>query len=230
MPSVTVRDRAVYLSDTGALVLADLHIGRADASDVEFPLGERADLTERLATLCDEFEPKQVVFAGDVLHRFDRVTERSKSALSALASVCTDAEAHPVFVAGNHDTMLSEAWSGTVHDEFELGDGTLVSHGHRHPDGESHLHVVGHDHPTITIEGRTRPCVLYGPGAYRGADVLMLPSFTRLAAGVEVNRMRAGEFQSPLVSDASIFRPLVRDEDADETLTFPPLGELRRLF
>ncbi|ELZ91743.1 hypothetical protein C440_15554 [Haloferax mucosum ATCC BAA-1512] len=163
-----------------------------------------------------------------MLHRFDRVTERSETALSALEAACSDVGATPVFVAGNHDTMLVEAWAGTVYDEFALDDGTLVSHGHRHPDGESQLHVVGHDHPTITIEGRTRPCALYGPDAYRGADVLMLPAFTRLAGGVEVNRMRAADFQSPLVRDASRFRPLVRDENAGETLTFPPLGALRR--
>jgi metallophosphoesterase superfamily enzyme len=58
----------------------------------------------------------------------------------------------------------------------------------------------------------------------------MLPSFTRLAAGVEVNGMRAADFQSPLVRNADAFRPVVRDEDADETLRFPPLGQFRRLL
>ncbi|KAB1189297.1 MULTISPECIES: metallophosphoesterase [Haloferax] len=230
MLSVAVRDRAVFLPAADALVVADLHVGRADASDVDFPLGERTDLADRLTALVAEFDPHEVVFAGDLLHRFDRVSERSVSALETLAETCTDAGATPVFVAGNHDTMLAESWSGDVHDEYRLADETLVSHGHCEPDGESHLYVVGHDHPMLTIEGRTRPCVLYGPGAYRGSDVLMLPSFTRLAAGVEINRMRGSDFQSPLVRDASVFRPFVRDDDAGETLTFPPLGKLRRLL
>ncbi|KTG22746.1 metallophosphoesterase [Haloferax profundi] len=230
MQSVAVRDRSVYLSEADALVLSDLHIGRADASNVDFPLGEQADLADRLTVLCDEFDPCEVVFAGDVLHRFDRVSERHVSALETLADVCIDAGSDPVFVAGNHDTMLAESWSGPVHDEYRLADGTLVSHGHRHPDGEARFHVVGHDHPTLTIEGRRRPCVLYGPEAYRRADVLMLPAFTRLAPGVVVNQMRGSDFDSPLVGDASVFRPLVRDADAGETLTFPPLGKLRRLL
>ncbi|WP_416839000.1 metallophosphoesterase [Haloferax sp. DFSO52] len=230
MLRVAVRDRAIYLLEADALVCSDLHIGRADASAVDFPLGEQTDLSDRLSALCAEFEPREVVFAGDVLHRFDRVSERHVVALETIADECVAAGADPVFVAGNHDTMLAEVWAGDVHDEYRLADETLVSHGHCEPDGESHLYVVGHDHPMLTIEGRRRPCVLYGPDAYRESDVLMLPAFTRLAPGVEINGMRGADFDSPLVRDASVFRPLVRDDDADETLTFPPLGKLRRLL
>ncbi|WP_148413081.1 metallophosphoesterase [Haloferax sp. KTX1] len=230
MTRVSVRERAVFLPDADALVLADLHVGRADASAVDFPLGEGTDLAERLRASCAEFDPREVVFAGDVLHRFDRVSERHVAALETLAETCDDAGADPVFVAGNHDTMLAEVWSGDVHDEYRLTDGTLVCHGHCDPDGDADRYVVGHDHPTLAVEGRRRLCVLYGPDAYRGGDVLMLPAFTRLAAGVEVNGMHAFDFQSPLVTDASVFRPLVRDADAGETLTFPPLGKLRRLL
>ncbi|WP_396610360.1 metallophosphoesterase [Haloferax sp. S1W] len=248
MLSLAVRDRAIYLPTADALVLSDLHVGRAEAPDVSYPLGERTDLSQRLAALCEEFDPREVVFAGDVLHRFDRVSDRAVETVELLAETCRDAGSRPVFVAGNHDTMLAEVWSSDDHDEkqsanlhdekqsadlhheYRLDDNSLISHGHRHPDGSSHLHVVGHDHPTLTIDGRTRPCVLYGPEAYRGADVLMLPAFTRLAGGVEVNQMRAADFQSPMVQDVGAFRPLVRDEEAGETLTFPPLEKLRRLL
>ncbi|ELZ73151.1 hypothetical protein C457_04291 [Haloferax prahovense DSM 18310] len=230
MTRVSVRERAVFFPDADALVLSDLHVGRADASAVDFPLGEGTDLAERLQAYCAEFAPGEVVFAGDVLHRFDRVSERHVAALEVLAETCVDAGSDPVFVAGNHDTMLAEGWSGDVHDEYRLADETVVCHGHREPDGDAERYVVGHDHPTLAIEGRRRPCVLYGPDAYRGGDVLMLPAFTRLAAGVEVNGMRGTDFDSPLVRDADDFRPLVRDVEADETLTFPPLGTLRRML
>jgi hypothetical protein len=58
----------------------------------------------------------------------------------------------------------------------------------------------------------------------------MLPAFNRLAAGAEVNGMAARDFQSPLVRDADALRPVVWDPDADEALSFPPLGEFRRLL
>ncbi|MFC6726746.1 metallophosphoesterase, partial [Halobium palmae] len=92
------------------------------------------------------------------------------------------------------------------------------------------LYVVGHDHPAIEIEGQKRPCFLYGPGVYRGADVLVLPAFNRLARGVTVNGRWGSDFQSPLLSRVNEFRPVVYDTDSQETLEFPPLGKLRRML
>ncbi|QCJ47627.1 metallophosphoesterase [Haloprofundus sp. MHR1] len=243
MSEFVVGDRAVFLPASGTLVVADLHVGRDEASDVEVPLGERADLRDRLAASLDRFSPAEVVFAGDVLHSFGRASAATETSLNGLTAACRDRGARPVLVAGNHDTMLSSVWDGPVHDEYRLvgkpGDDSggggeesevLVCHGHEDPDGVADCYVVGHDHPTITIEGRRRPCVLYGPGTYRSGDVLMLPAFNRLAPGVEVNGMRTRDFQSPLVTDADALRPLVYDDAADEALRFPPLGKLRRLL
>jgi hypothetical protein len=58
----------------------------------------------------------------------------------------------------------------------------------------------------------------------------MLPAFTRLARGVAVNDLTAAEFQSPFVTDPNAVRPVVWDDDAGEALSFPPLGEFRRLL
>ena len=236
MLDAALRDRAAYLRDADALVLADLHVGRAEASDVALPLDEAGDLRGRLAALLERFDPAEVVFAGDLLHEFGRASAATERSLDALAAACRAAGARPVLVRGNHDAMLDSVWAGTVRDAYELDGagegGTVVRHGHEAPptDEAAALYVVGHDHPAIDIEGRRRPCYLYGAGAYRGADVLMLPAFTRLAGGAEVNGMRGRDFGSPLVTDPDAFRPLVRAEGDDETLTFPPLGEFRRLL
>ena len=229
------RDRAVALPDADARVCADLHLGRAEASDVEYPLGEGADLEGRLRELLATCSPAEVVFAGDVLHRFGRASLHTGRSLAALADACRDAGAAPVVVAGNHDALLREVWDGTVHDAYALeadGERVVVRHGHEAPpdDEAADCYVVGHDHPTIAIEGRRRPCFLYAPAHYRDADVLMLPAFTRLAAGVAVNGMSTREFASPFVTDADALRPVVRDAEAGETLEFPPLGRFRRML
>jgi hypothetical protein len=231
-----IRDAAVYVRPADALVVADVHVGMDEASEIEFPLGERRDLVDRLTGLLDAFEPGEVVFAGDLLHRFDRASVAVDEALGELTGACRDASARPVVVRGNHDRLLASVWSGDVHDAYALadtddGDGPIVvCHGHEAPDPDASLYVAGHDHPVVTIEGQRRACFLYGEGTYRGADVLMCPAFNRLAAGAEVNGMRARDFQSPLVTDADALRPLVYDPDADETLTFPRLGRFRRML
>lgn len=235
MPSFRFRDRAVVVPAADALVCADLHVGRGEASDVEYPVGETADLRGRLRELLSEHSPGEVAFAGDVLHRFRRASVRTDRALSELADACRDAGARPVLVVGNHDTMLPDVWDGPVHDAYALeadGERVVVRHGHEAPppDETADCYVVGHDHPTISVEGHRRPCFLFGPEQFRGTDVLMLPSFTRLAPGVEVNGMGTSDFDSPFVTDADALRPVVRDSDAGETVTFPPLGAFRRML
>lgn len=227
--SFTLRDRAVYLPDAETLVCADLHLGKDAVSNVELRLGEHEDVTERFAVLVDAFAPGQVVIAGDLLHSFSSLPRGVLESVRALERTAERAGAELLVTPGNHDTMLGSVWKGATADEHAAGE-WVVCHGHRPPESSADGYVVGHEHPTISIEGRRRPCYLWGPGAYRGVDVLVVPSFTKLAAGVEVNGMHASEFQTPLVCDADALRPVVWDDDAGETLEFPPLGEFRRML
>lgn len=221
------RDRAVYLPESETLVLADLHVGRDRQSNVELPLGERADLRERLETLVGWCSPAEVVVAGDVLHSFSTVSYGVAASLGELVDLVEDAGAGFVAVAGNHDAQLASAYDGEIHDEYALADGTVVCHGHERPEAVADRYVIGHDHPAIEIEGVRRPCALFSADAHRGAAVLALPAFNRLAAGVVVNGATGRDFQSPLLDDVRSFHPVVYDADGDEELRFPPLGDLR---
>jgi len=219
------RERAVYLPEGDALVLADLHLGRSRTSNVSLPLPEREAIAERLDALLDAFDPGTVVVAGDVCHAFSTVPDGVSEALTALDERVREAGAALVLVSGNHDGMLDSLADPVG--EHRLDDGTLVHHGHEHPEGEADRHVVGHEHPAIEIEGRRHPCLLWGEGVYRGGDVLALPAFTELAAGTAVSGLRARDAQSPLLSSLDEFRPIVRDTGGGETLVFPPLSALR---
>ncbi|WP_459878846.1 metallophosphoesterase [Halorubrum gandharaense] len=236
MDDVSLRDRAAFLPASGTLVVVDTHVGRDEASAVSFPLGERADLAERLDALVDHFDPREVVLAGDVVHTFDSVSAESRERLDELAAVATNQDAEFVLIAGNHDTALAGAWDGATHDEYVLetadsdvgGPRTVVCHGHEPPESPADRYVIGHVHPAIEIEGDRHPCFLHAADAYRGADVLVLPAFNRLARGVAVNDADAASFDSPFVTEIGRFTPHVYDDVAQETLSFPPLAELRR--
>jgi putative SbcD/Mre11-related phosphoesterase len=229
------RDRAVFLD--GTLVLADLHFGKGAASNVEFPLGAEDDAVDRLGDLLDHFAPDEVVLGGDVFHTFEYVPDVAEEALASAVRTVREAGAELVVVEGNHDTMLDSAYAGEVHQAYELSDSdgsetTVVCHGHEEPNVDADRYVIGHDHPAIVIEGQKRPCFLDGRGVYRGADVLVVPSFNRMVAGVSVNgRVGASRPElSPLVTRIAQFRPVVWDETADETLEFPPLGQFERML
>ncbi|MFC7027700.1 metallophosphoesterase [Halomicroarcula sp. GCM10025324] len=223
----TYDDRALLLD--GTLVLADLHLGRGTGGNLELPIGSGADVARRFETLVDRHRPSEVVVAGDLLHSFQTVPRTVESVVESLRATCVDRDADLIVTPGNHDTMLESVWDGPSPASHRIGD-TVVCHGHEVPEAEADRYVVGHDHPTIAIEGQRRPCYLVGPEQFRGATVVMLPSFNTLNAGVEVNRMQAADFQSPLVTDADRLEPVVWDESGREAVTFPALGEFRRML
>ena len=133
--------------------------------------------------------------------------------------------------AGDGAAGNGHAGDGCAGDLVHAGDGgetsVVVAHGHVRPAVDADWYVVGHDHPTLSVEGLRRPCYLHGRGA-DNAGLLMLPAFSRLPAGVAVNEMTGADFRSPLVDAADPLRPVVRDGAADRTYEFPPLVECQR--
>lgn len=230
-PDVAFARRAAYLQAADALVLADVHFGRAEDSNVQFPVDERSDVVERLDALLERFEPHTVVVAGDLLHAFGEFPPTVNDAVAAVERTVADAGAEFVLTPGNHDALVEKVFDGPITAEHRLPDGTVVCHGHELPEDGADRYVLGHDHPAIEIEGKRHPCFLYGRGVHRNADVLVLPAFTRLARGAAVNGMYGPDFMSPvLVRGVEEYRPIVHDADAGETLTFPPLGSFRDLL
>ncbi|WP_121742471.1 metallophosphoesterase [Natronorubrum halophilum] len=229
--AVSPVERALFVPDADALVIADIHLGRAAASSVDAPIADGADSCERLESLLSRTEPSTVVVAGDLLHAFHRVPRGVERDLAALEAAVEAAGASLVVTPGNHDTMLEDVFDGNAAAAYRLADGeTVVCHGHERPEMDAARYVIGHDHPALSIEGRKRPCFLYGPNASEGADVIVCPAFTTLAAGATVNGMRARDFQSPLVADPDSFHPAVWDDSSEEALWFPPLGACRRFL
>ncbi|MFC4436884.1 MULTISPECIES: metallophosphoesterase [Natrialbaceae] len=227
----TLTNRAVYLPEADALVLADVHFGRVAASSVDAPVDDGGDVCDRLEESLSAWQPETVVVAGDLLHSFSRIPRGVERSVSRFVDRVETVGASLVVTPGNHDTMLEAVFPGETTPAYRLADGeTVVCHGHEPPSADADRYVVGHDHPALSIDGRKRPCFLYGPDSYEGASVLMLPAFTRLASGATVNRMRSRDFQSPLVTDVDACYPAVRDPSSDETLWFPPLGQSRRLL
>ncbi|QRV15747.1 metallophosphoesterase [Haloterrigena salifodinae] len=224
-------ERALSVPAADALVVADVHLGRAADSSVDAPIDDGGDVRDRLASLLERTDPATVVVAGDLLHSFGRLPHGVERDLEALEDCVADAGADLVVTPGNHDAMLESAFDGERTPEYRLADGeTVVCHGHERPETEASRYIIGHDHPALSVDGRKLPCFLYGPDAYEGADVIVCPAFTTLAAGATVNGMRARDFQSPLVADADRFHPAVWDDSSGEPLWFPPLGECRRLL
>lgn len=214
------RDRAAYLPEADALVLADLHLGRGEDTGLELPITGR--VPERVADLLDWCAPSTVVLAGDVVHSFAGPSGPVEAAFDTLADAVDTAGADLAVLSGNHDGALSSL--ADAEPSLTLPDGTLVCHGHELPETPADRYVIGHDHPAVTIEGQRRPCYLYAEGVFRDADVLVLPAFSPLATGTLVNDLERYDASSPFIVNVGAFHPVVRDDAVAETYVFPPLS------
>ena len=226
-------DRAVYVPGAETLVVADIHLGRAAASTVDAPVDDGADVRHRLESTFESIrnqfgcEPETVVIAGDFLHSFSSIPHGVERDLEALEKLVDRHGATLIVTTGNHDTLLETVFDGETNDAYRVDDEIVVAHGHERPPIDANRYVIGHDHPALGIEGRKLPCFLYGPRAYRGSDVLMLPPFTRAAPGATVNGMSGRDFQSPLVVDVDAFHPAIYDPADERLLWFPKLERSR---
>lgn len=229
---VTCLDRSLYVHDAETLVIADVHLGRGIASNVDAPIDDGDDVISRVETLLEQFTPKTLVVAGDLLHSFSWVPQAVERRLTALVSAVERRGVSFVVTQGNHDTMLDTVYDGKLTESYRLADGeTVVCHGHERPEATPARYVIGHDHPAISIDGRKVPCYLYGQAiTLAGTDVFVLPAFSRLARGMVVNNLDGSGFQSPIITATDDLYPGIRPTLKGDTLWFPRLGDCRALL
>jgi hypothetical protein len=210
--------RAAWIEDSRTLVAADLHLGYVWAHRFEgqlLPLSAREDSTERLLELIAAYRPAEVVLLGDVVHRVVPAQELRVELRRLAAEVGERARLR--IVLGNHDANLSQLLESIgVESEtarrLRIGPHLLL-HGDG-PDEDEHVSaafretapggrvIIGHEHPALTLSDGVASSVKC-PCFLASRDVLVLPAFSRWAAGVNA---REGRFLSPFANRARFDR------------------------
>lgn len=180
-------ERAVYWPAQRALLIADLHLGKADVlrrAGILAPRGNTGADLDRLSALIARHRPCSLWVLGDMLHGPLREAPW-------LARWRAFREAHGQLgmhvIAGNHDRALrAEALAlESLQASADLGGLHLC---HEPPAGTSGPFVCGHLHPCLRLPGLPRrwpAFVLDGVG-------LQLPAFSLLTGGMLVDHRRAG--------------------------------------
>lgn len=170
--------RAVFLPEHGALLVADAHIGKAVSFrrlGVPVPAGTTEAALQRLSEALHQTQAQHLVFLGDLLHS---VRSRAADTVAAVARWRASRPALQLtLVRGNHDLHAGDPpadWGVQCVDEpLRLG-GLALRH---HPDLLDGAYVLaGHVHPSATLGGRAHqrlrlPCFHFGP------QVGVLPAF-----------------------------------------------------
>lgn len=198
--------RAVWWPRGGALMVADLHLGKAAAfrsAGVPVPHGTTAADLSRLSGLLEATGARVLVILGDLLHA---PTGRAKETMDAVAAWRAGADRAGVemlLVRGNHDRRSGDPppeWRMAVVDgPFGFGPFTLV-HEPR-PARRGEWLVAGHLHPGVSLQradgraGGMRAACFWargGSGADGRGGFLILPAFG-VFTGIKAVRPRVGD-------------------------------------
>jgi DNA ligase-associated metallophosphoesterase len=191
-------ERALWWPAGRVLFVADLHLGKAAtyrALGQPVPAGTTRENLARLSALLLHYQPRQLVFLGDLLHA---AQARTPSVLQGLAAWREDFSALDcVLVRGNHDSRAGDPPASlgmrVVDEPFAIGPFAACHHPQRH---ETLGVIAGHLHPALSLHGAGRDSVRL-PCFCLEAGLLVLPAFGEFTGGWNVPR-EAGRRRYPV--------------------------------
>ena len=240
---------ALYLRDSDAVCIADLHLGYegalAESSGITMPSRQLEEVKRRLlavaatvleckAGACSGGEKiSKLIINGDLKHVFSRASFQEWREVPMFMEFASSLFEEIILVRGNHDTKLSPLRRHAVKVVSSHTEGdTLLSHGHLKLNAENFENVIiAHEHPVLVLGDRVGarvklPCFLRG--ALDNANLIVMPAFSPLAGGTPVNLASAEELLSPILKEIGLeeMEVFAVDEEAG-VLSFPRLKEWR---
>ncbi|MEG2804942.1 ligase-associated DNA damage response endonuclease PdeM [Stenotrophomonas sp.] len=171
--------RALYWPAQRALLIADLHLGKADVfrrAGIGLPSGGTGDDLQRLSALLGQQPVDTLYILGDVLHG---AAHRAAWYRQWQGWREQHANVRIGALAGNHDRALPKADLGIelLGERLALGPFLLRHDPQPHPT----LHVLcGHIHPLAHLPGMQRRW----PAFWLRQGLSVLPAWSRFTAGI----------------------------------------------
>ena len=187
-------EHAAFLPKHSALVLSDVHLGKAttfQAHGLPVPEGDdTADLT-RISRLVKTTKAQQLIIAGDLLHSPSGVSPALISQLETWMNQCS---AKITLVLGNHDQRALRAHPMESVPSLEL-DGLHIIHDPA--DATEGFSICGHLHPVIRVKDKPRSH-LRTACFWLTEHTLILPSFGTFTGGHPIEPTSKDRIFAPL--------------------------------
>jgi DNA ligase-associated metallophosphoesterase len=180
-------EKAIYYPEHRALLIADIHFGKAAAYrklGQPVPHGTTQSNLQRLDQLLATYPCDWLIFLGDFLHAPQSHTPAILQALSQWRD--SHAGLRVTLIRGNHDKRAGDppAHLGIeVVNEPQLLGPFALQH---EPDQHATHHVLaGHVHPVYRLRGRGRQSLRLAC-FYLGTQVSLLPAFGGFTGGYDI--------------------------------------------
>lgn len=177
-------DKALYWPQQKALLIADVHFGKAAAYRAlgqPVPQGTTTANLRRIGALMQQYPTEQLIFLGDFLHA------PGSHAASTLTALRNWRKQNPdiscILVRGNHDINAGDPPADLnikIVTEPYLIAGFALQH---MPTPHATHHVIaGHIHPTFRLMGKGRQSLIL-PCFHHEPTVTLMPSFGDFTGG-----------------------------------------------
>ncbi len=207
IPVLLLPDKAVFLPDQSLLLIADVHIGKANSFrrlGVPVPPGTTLSNLERIDTLLESTNAQHLAVLGDLFHSDASQTPAiARSVTSAILRWRNrNSNLELTLIAGNHDARVKgfaaqlgfkvEVEPHCLSDKF--GIDVHLLHEPRFAQSLKNLKglcFAGHIHPVMRIKGRVDsarlPCFWHQQPT-QNQDLVVLPSFGSFTGGHVIER------------------------------------------
>ncbi|MCD6482863.1 MAG: metallophosphoesterase [Candidatus Aenigmarchaeota archaeon] len=232
--------RALYLKDTKTVVISDLQLGYElylAKSGIFVPQTQLQEMIEDIKKIHEITKAKTLVINGDLKHEFGEASKQEWREVKEFIGVSAELFKEIILVRGNHDNYLLNIISKLgieLHDPYYIEKRYLFTHGHKLVDipAETEVIIIGHEEPAIvTREGFDMlkiPCLL--KGSFNDKTLVVLPAFSKLSSGSEINVMDKKDFLSPYLKNANIEEFEVFGIDSGITVYLGKIKNLRRVL
>jgi hypothetical protein len=207
---------AIYIKSIDAVVLADMHLGYEDLAaegGVFIPKTQFKEEARMMKKILEKTKAKKIIIDGDVKNEFSPKTFHEFKEVEQMLKLLKENFERVILIKGNHDNYIYYATSkigAELYDELLISDYFFV-HGHKSlalKQLKARIIVIGHEHPVIGLYDEVGgkevvKCFLVGKSRF-GQKILVLPAFSTLSYGTEMNAVTRDELLSPLLKEVDL--------------------------
>ncbi len=170
--------RAIFWQENAALLLADVHLGKVAhfrKAGIPVPQTAEDDNWDRLISLLLDFQPKRVLFLGDLFHsEYNPAWEELGNFIHQFNHISFE------LIPGNHDILFPDDYDRVglkmQPPEYRLEPFILAHHPPAEGQQPETYLLAGHIHPAVRLQGTGRQRLRL-PCFYFGKHFGLLPAF-----------------------------------------------------
>lgn len=169
-------ERVIYWQKNEALILSDLHIGKAAhfrRNGIPLPIQIHQEDINRLERLINYFEPKRVIIVRDMLHANDNIEVQDFKLFIQMQK-----DVDFILIKGNHDRMTNQnllnMGLSSVALSYKLESFVFL---HEPLQNSDLPQIVGHIHPGLSLMLPTKRFIRL-PAFIITPKLIVLPAFS----------------------------------------------------